>query len=159
MPKATTTMPLSHPRQTGPIVVGVDFTPASEPALRKAMELAHAWHTRIVLLHILKPLGAPGLNPGHPTRPASDNETADLTLEASPRAWLSRLEKAGIQAEYATLPGPAPAALAAEASRLHARVLVLGSHVHGRLAREFLGSVASDLTENSEIPVMVVPAT
>jgi nucleotide-binding universal stress UspA family protein len=44
-----------------------------------------------------------------------------------------------------------------EAKRLHAELIVVGSHGHGLLYDALLGSVSADILRKSSLPVLVVP--
>ncbi|MCA1818926.1 MAG: universal stress protein [Thermoplasmatota archaeon] len=141
------------------IVVGVDFSPASERALEAAIKTAKDWKASIELVHALTPLGAPGLDLQHPAFDPPRNESADVTASApqTPESWLERVRSAGVPAWLVTRPGPAAIVLVREAERIHARAIVVGSHGRGGLGKAMLGSVAQTVLERSTVPVIVVP--
>jgi len=150
---------MTAPRvRNGPIVVGVDFTPASEPALAEAIRKARQGGARLALVHALTPLGAPGLDLDHPQYDPPRNESADVVLSnpATPESWVERARAAGVDAELVTRPGSPTTVLMAEAARLGARAIVVGTS-GGGLARALNGSVSRRLLDESPIPVYVVP--
>jgi nucleotide-binding universal stress UspA family protein len=61
-------------------------------------------------------------------------------------------------AERRVLQGVAGAMLCAEAERLGARALVVGTRGHGGVRRAVLGSVADHLVRNAPCPVVVTTA-
>ena len=141
------------------IVVGVDFSPASEQALETAIKTAKDWGVGIELVHALTPLGAPGLDLSHPAFDPPRNESADVTASAphTPQSWLGRVKAAGVPCWLVTLPGPAAMVLVREAERIHARAIIVGSHGRSGPGKAILGSVAESVLANSTVPVMVVP--
>lgn len=143
------------------IVVGVDFSPASEQALESAISIAKDWHVGLELVHALAPLGAPGLDLGHPAFDPPRNESADVLASApqTGKAWVDRAKKAGVPAWLVTRPGPPARAIVDEAQRIHACAIVVGSRGHGDIGKAVLGSVAESVLANATVPVMVIPGT
>jgi len=143
-----------------PLVVGIDYSPASKQALEAAIRTAKDWRVGIELVHALSPLGAPGLDLEHPQFDAERNETADISASQphTPQAWLQHVRDAGVPAKLVTRPGPAAQVILEEAMRTHARAIVVGSHGRTGIGKALLGSVAQTVVDNSPVPVMVVPA-
>jgi nucleotide-binding universal stress UspA family protein len=147
-------------RTTPVIVLGVDFSPATDAALESAIRMAHDVGGRIVLVHAIPPLGSPGLDPAHPARASLRNESADLAaaIDANPAERLQRLvREQGIDVELVSLPGRPVDVLVEEAERLQARAVVVGTHGRTGLALGFLGSVAEGVLERCRRPVVIVP--
>jgi nucleotide-binding universal stress UspA family protein len=139
------------------IVLGVDFSPASERACETAIRMAKEWGAEVLLVHALKPLGSPGLDLSHPQYDPERNESADITaVEPLADVWLHRVRQQ-VPAELVSRPGRAVDVLIEEAQRTHARAIVLGSHGSTGLERSVLGSVAEGVLAKSWIPVLVVP--
>lgn len=140
------------------LVLGVDFSSASERALATAIRMAKEWGARVVLVHALKPLGSPGLDLGHPPYDAERNESADVTASGGglADAWLHRVRQQ-VPAELVVRPGRPVDVLLEAAGRAGARAIVVGSHGATGLERTVLGSVAEGVLARSHVPVVVVP--
>jgi nucleotide-binding universal stress UspA family protein len=139
------------------IVLGVDFSAASERARDAAIRMAKQWGARVLLVHALKPLGSPGLDLGHPQYDPQRNESADLTASTDlADVWLHRVRQQ-VPADLVTRPGRAAEVLVEEAARVDARAIVVGSHGTTGLEHVLLGSVAEGVLERSHVPVIVVP--
>lgn len=145
---------------SAPIVVGIDYSPASRQALEAAIRTAKKWGAEIELVHALSPLGAPGLDLEHPPFDPLRNESADISasLPRTPQAWLQHVRDAGVPAKLVTRPGPAAQVIVEEAKRTRARAIVVGSHGRTGIQKAILGSVAQKVVDQSPVPVMVVPA-
>jgi nucleotide-binding universal stress UspA family protein len=134
----------------------IDFSDTSDPVLEAASELARAFHAKIVLAHVFKPAAVPNeYSPLVEDFGAADENRAREELLQMRR----ELEGDGLTAESILLYGPAAAAIRAEAERIAADFIVLGSHGHGALYDLFAGSTAADLLRLAPCPVLVVPVT
>jgi nucleotide-binding universal stress UspA family protein len=140
------------------IVLGVDFSAASERAMSTAIRMAKEWDAKVLLVHALKPLGSPGLDLAHPQYDPARNESADVTASDAHLAdtWLHRVSQQ-VPAELVSRPGRPEEVLIEEAQRVHARAIVVGSHGSTGLERTVLGSVAEGVLARSWLPVLVVP--
>jgi nucleotide-binding universal stress UspA family protein len=145
--------------QPAAIVVGVDFSPASERALDAAIQAAKDWKVGVALVHAIKPLGAPGLDLQHPQFDPPRNESADVagSNPRTPESWLARVKAAGVPAWLVNRAGAPHRVIVEEAERLGARAIVVGTHGSGGLRRAVLGSVAERVLADSPVPVIVVP--
>lgn len=144
-------------------VVGVDFSPGSDGALRCALAGAGASGARLILAQAC-PLPDEAL----PAGVAGSARTQLLVLESylarrarRVRAGLERLvrlaERHGLAAEATLIEGRPAEALAALARTREAAQIVVGTHGHSRLARSILGSTAQRLLLVAPCPVLVVP--
>lgn len=146
------------------IIVGVDYTEASERALAEAFQLAHARPG--VQLHIANVRTEPevaALQLGELTAP---------TPSPPWRYWASELHDfvARKEAEFQAAAGVSPLTqlhthqrmgdpaheLAQLASDLEADLLVVGSHDWHRAPQRLLGSVAEAVTRLAPCPVLIV---
>lgn len=117
-------------------MVATDFSPASEPALRVALEYARRLGARLHIVHVRWP----GADPG-----------PDERLEA---LGLS----AGVPVATAVLAG-APASQIVDYARRHrATLVVIGTHGRTGISRALIGSVAERVVRTAPCPVLVVPA-
>lgn len=144
-------------QQIPTIVLGVDFSPASQRACDTAIRMAKEWGADVLLVHALKPLGSPGLDLMHPQYDPERNESADVTAETRlADEWLHRVRRE-VAADLVSRPGRPAEVLLEEAQRVKARAIVVGSHGHSGLDHAVVGSVAEGVLAKSWIPVIVVP--
>jgi len=135
------------------IVVGVDGSEGSRLALRwavaeaqrsgGAVEAVTAWYWEGVegaMLAANNPLE----QEGHAKR-ISDREVNAVIAECGSAIPVAQEIVEGV-----------PVRVLIDASR-HARMLVLGSHGHGRLHHAVLGSVSDECTRQAKCPVVLIP--
>lgn len=142
------------------ILVAVDFSPASEAALNRAVDLATRTRAELHVLHVV---------PG----PHSSQDVVFHDVPGDDRTFYRRLWREadshleeildGIRTDGATvhrkLAGGLPSrATLAYARREEADLIVMGTHGRRGLRRFFLGSVAGEVLRRTEIPVLIVPA-
>jgi nucleotide-binding universal stress UspA family protein len=152
------------------ILYATDLAPRAPVVFRHAVGVAKGVGARIVLLHALEPLG---------TTAASlvENVVPRDQLDAVRRQGLANVEKEihsrldafckqelgpgaserDVVAEIRILHGAPAQTILAEAARLPADLIVMGTHGHPALERFLVGSVASRVVQQSPIPVLLVP--
>ncbi|RDI55234.1 universal stress protein [Nocardia mexicana] len=138
----------------GPVVVGVDGSPASEAAIGAAFEEAAERAAPLVAVHVWSDLRLTryaGL--GDFFSPLDNVEDAETALLAE------RL--AGWQAKYPQVTVDRQVHLADPATALQrwsatAQLLVVGTRGRGRFAGAVLGSTSNSLVQHARCPVMVV---
>lgn len=141
------------------ILACVDFSDMTEPVIERAAELAAVGDRSFHLLHVAAP--EPDLV-GYDDDPvanwSSDDRARELVDEQ--RILERHAESLGSRG-FAVTPiiamGPSAATIIAEAKRLGADVIVLGSHGHGGLYNLLMGSVAAELEKHSPVPLDIVP--
>jgi nucleotide-binding universal stress UspA family protein len=140
------------------ILVPVDFSKVSRYVLAEAARLARLTKARLVLLNIVQP-------PAVVTDLAPlVGEALQLTaeLEVIGRRHLHRLQKSptlrGLKVEAICEQGFPVAQILAQAKRLRADVIVLGSHGHGAVYHLVVGSTANGILKHASCPVLIVPA-
>jgi nucleotide-binding universal stress UspA family protein len=136
------------------IVVGIDGFPASEHALRFAIDESNL---RALPLRIVCAWEVPALEyAGSAVTPTPDllagaqQHAEDLLADA-----LRVARAAGVTAEARAVEGHAPQVLLEQAAR--ARLLVVGSRGRSGLASILLGSVSSWLAHHATCPLTIVP--
>jgi len=140
------------------ILVPVDFSTVSRYVLAEAARLARLTKARLVLLHVVQP-------------PAVVTDLAPLVgealqmtdeLEHIGRRHLHRLQKSptlrGLKVDSVCEQGFPVAQVLAQAKRLKADVIVLGSHGHGAVYNLVVGSTTNGVLKHAPCPVLVVPA-
>jgi nucleotide-binding universal stress UspA family protein len=131
----------------GQIVVAIDFSAASEGALRYAFALAEKVPASLVLLHVESAFEEDSLIGGGPTA-----REAEAALRATiPRELVERTEIVFGHEE------PASAVLGLAGSR-DARAILLGLHPRG-VFRKHLSARARQVLHESNCPVWFVPPT
>jgi len=138
----------------GPVVVGVDGSPASEAVLAVAFEAAAARRVPLVAVHtwwdvLMDPSFAPLVD-----WDAIEGE-AHRTLAARLAGWAEKYPEVEVR-RVVERDRPAPALLEQAAG---AQLVVVGSRGRGGLAGMLLGSVSHSLLHHSPCPVLVVRAT
>jgi nucleotide-binding universal stress UspA family protein len=135
-----------------------DFSSASGPAFRVALDLAKASRARLLLLHVVSDV-AMTFAGDMPVSPVIYDNLA-TAARADARKALDRLvaraRQARVRATIQILNGPAHARIVAAARRARADVIVMGTHGRTGLARAFLGSVAGRVVATASCPVMTV---
>lgn len=139
------------------ILVGTDFSPASRPAFRRAVEMAAANGAALWIAHVTAPplpLSPDGFVPPR----FYDDMSAAIRTDAQRRLrpMLNRARKAGVRARTLTLAGAPHDALNRAARRHRADLIVLGTHGRTGLARLLVGSVASRVVATAPCPVLTV---
>ena len=138
-----------------------DFSTASRPAFRKAIELAKSTRTRLLIVHALPPAISPLMGEGVYVSPATWNEIEKGARRAAQRQ-IARLvqeaRRAGVRAEALIVDGPPADRIVRAARARHVDLLVLGTHGRTGFSRLFLGSVAARVVATARCPVLTVHA-
>jgi nucleotide-binding universal stress UspA family protein len=148
--------------RTRRIMLASDFSAASRPALRKALELARSTRARLLIVHALSPVIPPLMGEGVYVSPTTWN-TIEAGARRAAQRQLARLlqaaRKSGVRAQGLVIEG-APSAdrivRAARARRVD--LLVVGTHGRTGLSRLVLGSVAARVVATAPCPVLTVRA-
>lgn len=134
------------------VLVGIDFSPASDYALQVARQRFP--HAQIKLLHITdaRVTATPDLLGGlSPTMPSPD---LLHTLEHADEQRLRGMAQAG--EETALLIGDPVTGLLETAKNWPADLIVVGTHAHGALEHFLLGSTAEKVVARSHVPVLTI---
>jgi nucleotide-binding universal stress UspA family protein len=151
---AVLTVPLgAQPGAPGPVLVAVDFSPASETALETAAEWAYATGAPLHLVHAVEP-EAPGLWSLY-----VGNLPAEERVERS-REALAALAVGGADEPLVVTrevrPGLPDDVVEEVAREVGASLVVQGSHGRRALARILLGSTAEAVARRAPCPVLTV---
>jgi universal stress protein A len=141
------------------ILVATDFSRASEPALRRALEMAKEEGVSLLVAHVLEP-PVPFAPDGYVLPRVYDEMAASLRVDAEKRIQkiLGRARASGVRAKGLLLRGVPHEAIARAARSHRADRVVVGTHGRRGFSRLFLGSVAARVVAASPCPVLVVPA-
>jgi nucleotide-binding universal stress UspA family protein len=139
------------------IVVPVDLSEASERVIDFARLIGAETGGAIWLIHVAdEDPSFVGLDAG----PGTVRQQAAKTFRDEHKrlqAEAERLRSKGLDVTALLLQGPIVETLLAEAERLGADVMIVGSHGHGALYDLVVGSVSQGLLKDSTVPVLVVP--
>jgi nucleotide-binding universal stress UspA family protein len=129
-----------------------DFSEASQPAFELACALARDYKARLVLLHATPPTRV--YAPDGIAMPFPPEEEYDA------RVRLARLRPADpiVEVEHYVVEGDPADEIMKAAARLHADVIVLGTHGNTGLTRLLVGSVAEHVMRKAPCPVLTVRA-
>jgi nucleotide-binding universal stress UspA family protein len=139
------------------ILVPVDFSGVTDSALKAAARLAGALQAELLLLHVAAP--EPEFI-GYETGPASVRQAVAHQLSAEHRqlqALQHELEALGLRVTALLIQGYTIEKILAEAERMPADLIVMGSHGHGGLHHLLMGSVAEGVVRKARCPVVLVP--
>jgi len=139
------------------ILVATDFSAASRPAFRRAMEMALASEASLWIVHVAAPPGP--MSPDGYVLPRIYEEM-DLAIRTDAqkrlRVMLARARKVGVRGRALLLKGVAHEAIVRAAKAHHADMIVLGTHGRTGVARFFVGSVAARVVAAASCPVLTV---
>jgi len=140
------------------LLVPIDFSDVTPKVLEAAQNLAQAFKSRIVLLHIAEPEpDFVGFEPGPVsvrTSVAKEFHTQHKQLDEAKQ----QLAKTGIEVVALHIQGSTVEKILHESLQQQADIIVLGSHGHGALHKLLTGSVAAGVLKSATCPVLVVPA-
>jgi nucleotide-binding universal stress UspA family protein len=142
------------------ILCPVDFSDFSRHAFDRAVGVARCYEGRIAVLHVFPVFSAMPVVPYGPEGPGSfglQGADRDHALKELAR-FLALEEPIGTPIEYHVAEAPlVHKEIAAQASRLSADLIVLGTHGRSGFERLMLGSIAEKVVRTSRVPVMTVP--
>ncbi|MVU78382.1 universal stress protein [Nocardia sp. ET3-3] len=143
-------------RETGPVVVGIDCGPVSEPAIAAAFAEASERGAELVAVHIWSDWSA-GMFAGERPMPTLDDaeQVEELVMSERLAGWQEKYPDVHVVRRiYFT----SPATQLQQWSK-RAQLLVVGNRGRGGFVGMLLGSTAHSLVQHAHCPVMVVHAT
>ena len=137
-----------------------DFSSASRPAFRKAIDLAKALRGDLVLVHVLPFVVVPVMM-AEGYIPAATLDELQETARAVAQRHLNRLvaqaKQAGIRVSSRLVVGdPADERIVRTAKAVHADMIVMGTHGRTGFRRFLLGSVAARVVATASCAVLTV---
>jgi nucleotide-binding universal stress UspA family protein len=133
-----------------------DFSPASRPAFKKAIEVARRDRATLALLHVLPPMIPAG---NLYVSPRTYEEWAAAATESANKAMgglLKRVRAAAVKAKSIVLMGTPADVIVRTARTRRADLIVMGTHGRSGFSRVLLGSVASRVIVTAPCPVLTV---
>jgi len=140
------------------ILVAVDFSEIAKESIGQAAVFTQGTDIELVLLYIAPPnpdyLGFKSFNKNE------RQELADVLHKehSQLQALAHRLVDQDIHAKSLLVQGDVVETLLHEAKKMHADMIVMGSHGYSGVSRAILGSVSEGVLRQSTIPVLIVPA-
>jgi nucleotide-binding universal stress UspA family protein len=135
------------------IVLALDGSEASQPAIQYAVDLARLDGGGIVIAHVEEDIAGKGGAPIHATEDEIQADIRELGKKLSEQGIDTSVQMANVM-----LGGPAHA-IEEIANAAGADVIVTGTRGHSPVAGLLLGSVTQRLLHIAKRPVLVVPAT
>jgi nucleotide-binding universal stress UspA family protein len=155
-PAAPATMTASA-TASAPILFGTDFSPASEPALRKAIEMARKEGAELIIAHVYEsPAGMSHSGPADELFQADNEEKLRVAAVKGLEPVIAEAQAAGVRVRGVAIAGHATHRLAELARENGAALLVVGTHGRTGIKKLITGSVASDLVATAPCPVLTV---
>lgn len=141
------------------ILFATDFSPASTPALDRAIELAKDNGAELIITHVYEPPSRLSLD-GYVLPQIYDEFEAALRdeAEAALAPLVERAGRVGVKVRSLLIKGIPYRAIARAARSQAADLVVLGTHGRTGMARLFLGSVAARVISTAPCPVLTVRA-
>lgn len=139
------------------IMVSVDFSDATPRILEATVKLARALTAKVWLLHVAEP--EPDFV-GYQAGPDVVRDQVAREFRGEHRKiqeYAESMREQGLAATALLIRGPIVETVIAEARRLEADLLVVGSHGYGAVYDLLVGSVSRGILKHTEIPVLVVP--
>lgn len=138
-------------------LVPTDFSPCAGNAAEEALMLAKSFSARVVFFHVLDlylsytVAYAHELGVSVPTLPPSPQE-----IEPEWKAFLAGLPLEKVHWEKSTGEGQAATAIVDQAEKIHADMIVIGTHGRSGLPHMLLGSVAEKVVRTASCSVFTI---
>ncbi|HEY7520614.1 MAG TPA: universal stress protein [Methylomirabilota bacterium] len=134
-----------------------DFSPASQPAFAKAIDLAKVNRAELIVAHVLTPV-MPLMPDGYMSAKAYREIEAAARRRGQTQldGLVAKAKRAGVRARALLLYGVAVDRIVRAARSRRADMIVIGTHGRTGFARFLLGSVASGVVTHARCPVLTV---
>jgi nucleotide-binding universal stress UspA family protein len=148
------------------ILCPIDFSDFSRHGLLHAVQLARWFNSRLTVLYVYPPPGAPppvlfsglpGPLPPYPALTVSPESTHEMMVEET-EAFVRTVDATGVALRVDARAGAAVPCILDEARDQRSDLIVLGTHGHSGFDRWMLGSVTEKVLRKAACPVLTVPA-
>jgi universal stress protein A len=146
-------------KQIRRILHASDFSPASRPAFRKAVDIARSTRARLLIVHAVTPIVPPLMGEGVYVAPGTWNAMQREARHASQQQMdklMKEAKKAGVAVEGLVVDGVPADQIVRLARRRRADMIVIGTHGRTGFSRLLLGSVAARVVATATCPVLTV---
>jgi nucleotide-binding universal stress UspA family protein len=146
--------------ESGPILVGTDFSDSVTPALVLARAEAELRGAELVLVHSMFEPSSPLdlLGPIVASAPVPPSDTVAARRDAATTTLNTLLSLHGDRGRALVVDDDPAAALPEEAEKLEASLIVVGTHGRTGLSRVAMGSVAEAIAQRAPCSVLVARA-
>lgn len=139
------------------IIAAVDFSEVTYTVLTETIEMARAFDSDVVVMHVVQYVPETTLYEGEMILPDLPmQEMLEENSEKQLREAQKRIKSAGIQCDVCLRDGSPSHEILEEVEKVDPRMVVIGSHGHGALYHLVLGSVSEKIVDKSQCPVLVV---
>lgn len=141
------------------VLVAVDLSAVSDASLEAVRRLLPREGLDVIVVHVAEPDPAfVGWDAGPGT--VRDQVAGEFRRERRDvEQFAAALRADGIDARGLTVQGPTVETILAEAGRVGAGLIVVGSHGHGAAYDLAIGSISSGVIRKATVPVLVVPSS
>jgi nucleotide-binding universal stress UspA family protein len=138
------------------MVVGLDFSAASDAAMQAAFSMAVALDAAVDLVHVVEPgiLAAPDMLGG---MALVDGEALFEKIDGELSARARKASAMGLVCQTNCLQGFPSRELVKHAEKTSAELIVVGTHGRTGIQHVVLGSVAERVVQRASCPVLVIP--
>ena len=141
------------------IIVAIDFFQITPAIMTQAETLAQAFNSKLWLIHIAEP--EPdfiGFKTG--PQPKREHWAEEFRKEHQQIQDLAEeLRQKGLDAVGLLLQGSTVETILAEAKKLAADLIIVGSHGRSEIEKFFVGSVSEGILKTAYCPVLVIPVS
>lgn len=139
------------------ILAALELKGETSRVLEQAANLARSCEAKLWLLHVADP--EPDFVGYEPGPQYIRDERAEILKEERTKlhAMVQALAEQKIEVQPIMVMGPTVETILAEAERIKADVIVMGTHGRRGLAKAFLGSTSDDVLRANRYPVLIIP--
>jgi len=151
------------------ILYATDMGEHMRPVFRHAISIARQYGAKIIMIHVVEPLGPTGEWVLRTYMPKSADSFTKESLDKMLKKMKERVEKfyrdelseqdkkVGLVAKILAVSGDCADQINNHAESLNVDLIVMGTHTDDGFGHGLLGSTARKLTHISKRPVLVVP--
>jgi nucleotide-binding universal stress UspA family protein len=141
------------------IIVTIDFTDTTQPAIAMGELMAKQFGSRLILLHVATAFDGSIPNvaaPVHEVEMVGHQQREDIEHM---QRLATQIRSRGVATEAKIVEGRTIETILDEIREMRADLLIMGSHHHGRLYDMLIGTSTGAVVRKADIPVLIVPTT
>ena len=142
------------------IICATDMNIKANPAIKKAVQLAHQFYSDIILLNVHEEFMTKEEMEMLRVRVGTIQEEFEKTAIQAKKEMkdiLLSLHAEDVKVEFAIKAGKPQKVICNEAARTNADLIIMGTSSKPNISKLLLGTTASYVIEHAKIPVLVVP--
>jgi len=139
------------------ILVAVDLSDCTDIVIKKASALAKSLSAKVWLLHVAEP--EPEFV-GYDVGPQTERDAVAQHFRDEHRALqalATGMRTEALETTALLVRGMTVETIVAEASKLDADMIIVGSHGRGAMQRLLVGSISEGVIRHAERPVLIIP--